>query len=224
MSAALDRVIGTAMSQNPEQQDNSTEGLLARIEALQAPLGSLIARSVAIFDEIFPHAPDPSEKPTADFPVSAISTLNAEPSRQLNIVIAKDAFVSIHKNPLSLTPSYPLHRLWLWRPEDASSRREIEVLELRRAGRLNSRSSFSSGSRIWENDTNKLLEIVDINCHDQEPVIQEVRQALERARIIALGALGIPASGRLQTQASTIKSETYWGIGIGAPGYLSCEP
>lgn len=204
--------------------DNSVEAMKTRLAALQKPLGKIVTKASDLFAEVFPHAPHPADAPK-DFPVYATSSMNAEPSHELTIRLPGRKVVRIDKHPLSATPTYPLRRVWFWRPEAEGLRRRVEVLEL--AGRRAEEGlPYEIETSIWTDTkvNSTIREFIGPGYHDQEPSIEETSQALGDAETVALQALGITPVSRLRAQQAIISSETFWGIGIGAPGGLQHEP
>lgn len=177
------------MSRTPESRQNPHEVIRERLQALQVPLGALVAKASGILDEIFPYAPHPLHVPE-DFPVIAVSTANAEPGHELTIRFGQGKFVRIDKNPLSATPLYPLHRLWYSRPEhEAGKRRRTEILEY-----VNKRAAAGLPFDIntsKRDDTGKLIKHLGCGYEDQGPTLVQVSQALDEARGAARMALGL---------------------------------
>lgn len=168
-----------------EQRMRAIEAAQQRLVELQGPLGGIVTQALALHDEIFPIAPRPIDMPDG-FPVWGVATINLEPSEELNIKLPDRRTLSVHKHPLSATPEFPLHRVWLWRPQSAGKLRRVEVLEL--AG---SALRYGVETSIWEDKrvNARYLELVDHGYEDKDSDMREVTDAIRDARPFAIESI-----------------------------------
>lgn len=177
---------------HPEQADQSSEAMRGRLNELQEPLGAIILSATQLMDRVFPHAPHPKDV-DKDFPVTAVSSINIEPTRELTIRIAEGRLLRVDRNPASSTPTFPYIRVMSSSPEDEKTRKRIQVRQFYADSDPRSDYPLDIDTSIWDENERSHLGFVGYGYIGQEGSVRHISDDLEAARVVAINALELGA-------------------------------
>ena len=174
------------MDRDAEQRNrDSLAAMRERLAALQQPLGDLMLRAELYIEEFHLLAPRPVDAPK-NFPVTSITTINIEPSREISTRLTGNRTLVIDRNPASAI-GFPLCRAVLWVPHTGETKKKISVSDLSNQSHRQD-LPYDIETSVFSNN-GQHLEFLGYGYENQEPFVEEITLAVDEAFVTATSVL-----------------------------------